>query len=111
MPKYRLTFGPGFFVSTWQKRASTAKGGLKPHKVEKKAIQSRNTFKPLKGDIFCPDHFGFSNNHHRLPAFAAGGKNHGEVGKGEVHQGDCGDAGNPDTNEAPGDNAQGNQAD
>lgn len=46
-----------------------------------------------------------------LPVFAAGGKNHGEVGKGEVHQGDCGDAGDPDTNEAPGDNAQGNQAD
>ena len=46
-----------------------------------------------------------------LPAFAAGGKNHGEVGKGEVHQGDCGDKGDPNTSDAPGDNAQGNQAD
>ena len=42
------------------------------------------------------------------PVYAAGGKNHGEVGDeyGSVHQGDIGS----DT-ASPGDNAQGNQAD
>ena len=46
-----------------------------------------------------------------LPAFAGGGKNHGDVGVGEVSQGDCGDAGDSDTTEAPGDDAQDNQVD
>ena len=41
------------------------------------------------------------------PVYAAGGKNHGDVGQGEVDQGDTGS----DTGNAPGDNAQGNQAD
>jgi len=41
------------------------------------------------------------------PLYAAGGQNHGDVGQGEVDQGDTGS----DTGNAPGDNAQGNQAD
>ena len=41
------------------------------------------------------------------PVFAAGGKNHGTVGQGTVDQGENG----ADTGNAPGDNAQGNQAD
>lgn len=45
------------------------------------------------------------------PVFAAGGKNHGDKGKGDVHQGDVGDAADNGTGGAPGDNAQGNQAD
>ena len=41
------------------------------------------------------------------PVYAAGGKNHGDVGQGEVDQGDTGgDIGN-----APGSDAQGNQTD
>ncbi len=45
------------------------------------------------------------------PLLAAGGKHHDEMGKGSVHQGDIGDAGDPGTSGAPGDNAQGHQAD
>ena len=41
------------------------------------------------------------------PIYAAGGKNHGDVGQGEVDQGDTGS----DTGNASGDDAQGNQAD
>jgi hypothetical protein len=36
------------------------------------------------------------------PVFAAGGKHHGEKGKGDVHQGDIGDAGQGGTGGAPG---------
>lgn len=46
-----------------------------------------------------------------LPVFAGGDKNHGDVGLGEINQGDCGDAGDTETNDAPGDDAQDNQAD
>jgi len=45
------------------------------------------------------------------PLFAAGGKVRGDKGKGSVHQGEMGDMGDPDSSGAPGDNAQGNQAD
>ncbi len=41
------------------------------------------------------------------PVYAAGGKNHGDVGKGETDQGDTGS----DTGDAQGDDAQDNQAD
>lgn len=40
------------------------------------------------------------------PVYAGGDKNHGSVGQGDVDQGDTGS----DTGNAPGDNAQGNQA-
>ncbi len=39
------------------------------------------------------------------PVYAAGDKNHGDVGQGTVDQGDTGS----DTGNAPGDDAQGNQ--
>ncbi len=41
------------------------------------------------------------------PVYAAGGKNHGDVGSGEIDQGDTGS----DTGNALGADAQGNQAD
>ena len=41
------------------------------------------------------------------PVYAAGGKNHGDVGQGEVDQGDTGS----DIGNAPGSDAQGNQTD
>ena len=41
------------------------------------------------------------------PVYAGGDKNHGDVGVGEVDQGDTGS----DTGEAEGDNAQGKQVD
>jgi hypothetical protein len=41
------------------------------------------------------------------PVYSAGGKNHGEVGQGEVDQGDMGS----DMGSAQGDNAQDNQTD
>ena len=40
------------------------------------------------------------------PVWAAGGKNHGDVGQGEVDQGDIGS----ETGQAPGSDAQGNQS-
>jgi|GEM_PF-1444096 len=40
------------------------------------------------------------------PVYAAGDQNHGDVGQGTVDQGDTGS----ETGNAPGDNAQGNQA-